>query len=57
MPDTFEYTGNKPGKITNCKVGDYVMALGNSIGRKLVFENKDKDNISISEIIDNWKTP
>jgi hypothetical protein len=48
--DTLEYTGNKTGKITNCKVGDYVMSLGNSIGKKLVFEIKDVNSISTTEI-------
>jgi hypothetical protein len=48
--DTLEYTGNKTGKITNCKVGDYVMELGDSIGKKLVFEIKDVNNISTTDI-------
>lgn len=49
--DTLEYTGNKTGKITNCKKGDYVMALGNGIGKKLVFEIKDVNGISSTEIL------
>jgi hypothetical protein len=48
--DALEYTGNRTGKITNCKVGDYVLTLGNSIGKKLVVEIKDVNNISTTDI-------
>jgi hypothetical protein len=49
--DTLEDTGNKTGKITNCKMGDYVPALGNSIGKKLVFEIKNVNDITPAEIL------
>lgn len=46
--DKLERTGNEPGKLNN-KKGDFVITLGD-IGKKIVFEMKNKGLVSLPEI-------
>lgn len=47
--DKLERTGKENGKIANSKKGDFVITLGD-IGKKIVFEMKNKDKITLKDI-------
>ena len=47
--DKLERTGNTTGKLSRSKKGDFVMTLGD-IDKKIVFEMKDRDDISRPDI-------
>jgi len=47
--DKLERTGDIAGKISGSKKGDFVLTLGD-IGKKIVFEMKDRDKVSLKDI-------
>ena len=47
--DKLERTGKKTGKISKSLKGDFVLTLGD-IGKKIVFEMKNKETITLPEI-------
>ncbi len=47
--DKLERTGSEHGKIGNSKKGDFVVTLGD-INKKIVFEMKNKDRVSLKDI-------
>ena len=47
--DKLERTSTTPGKISQSKQGDFVLTLGD-IGKKMVFEMKNKDRVSRADI-------
>ena len=47
--DKLERTGDMVGKIPSSKKGDFVLTLGD-IGKKIVFEMKDKERVSLKDI-------
>lgn len=49
--DSLEKTSHKVGSIPNCRKGDYVITLGNNVGKKLVLELKDVDKRFTTEDI------
>ena len=52
--DKLERTGNKIGKISKSKIGDFVLTLGD-MDKKIVFEMKNKGTITLPDIQDDLK--
>lgn len=49
--DGLDSTGKITGLIRHCKKGDFVITLGNGIGKKIVLELKDGEKYSLNELL------